>query len=128
LKVFIGDDSALVREGFQALLGEEEHVDIVGVAENGDQTVELVRRLSPDLVILDTHMPAINSAAGGLQALEQIKQMTPAPLVIVFTAFPSQASRSKCKELGADYYFDKAFDLKEIIKTLEILAAGFEKN
>jgi CheY-like chemotaxis protein len=69
------------------------------------------------VAILDIRMPS----GSGLQVLETIKQDTTSPVVIVLTAFPYPQYRTKCRELGADYFFDKATELDQVIEVLQTI-------
>jgi len=115
LKVFIADDSAVMRERLVTLVGEIKNAETVGQAENAQQTIEEVRRTKPDVVILDVRMPG-----SGLTALEAIKKFSKPPFVIVVTAFPYPQVRQRCLEMGADLFLDKTSaeidQLAEVIK------------
>jgi YesN/AraC family two-component response regulator len=115
LKVFIADDSALVRERLAALISELEGVEVVGQAEDAPEALEGIQRLRPDAVILDIRMPGNN----GIQVLEAIKKSTAAPVVIMLTAFPYPQYRKKCLEAGADYFFDKATEFDQVAEVLK---------
>jgi YesN/AraC family two-component response regulator len=115
LKVFVADDSALVRERLAALISEIEGVEVVGQAGDAPETLEGIQRLRPDVVILDIRMPGNN----GIQVLEAIKKSTAAPVVIMLTAFPYPQYRKKCLDAGAEYFFDKATEFEQVAKVLE---------
>ena len=120
LKVFIADDSAPVRERLAALISEIETVQLVGQAENGHDAMEAVRKLRPDVVILDIRMPDGN----GFQVLEGIKKNVAAPAVIMLTAFSYPQYRKKCLEAGAECFFDKTTELCRVAEALEHLVQG----
>jgi len=120
LKVFIADDSAPVRERLAALISELEMVQLIGKAENGHDAMEAVRKLRPDVVILDIRMPDGN----GFQVLEGIKKNVAAPAVIMLTAFPYPQYRKKCLEAGAECFFDKTTEFDRVAEALEHLVQG----
>lgn len=122
MKVLIADDSAIVRERIVTVLSDLEEVEIIGEAQNADETVELVHKLKPDVVILDIRMPD-----NGISVLPKIKDIKNAPIVIMFTNYPYEQYRKKCMKAGAEYFFDKSIGIKEIIKILNQLVQDFKK-
>ncbi len=117
MKIFIADDSILVRERLAALISELQAVELVGQAGDVDETLGGIRQSRPDVVILDIRMPGGN----GIQVLEAIKTCDVKPAVIMFTAFPFPQYRQKCLELGADYFLDKTMEFDRVAHVLEQL-------
>lgn len=78
-RVLVVDDSSVARELLKDILASDPDIDIVGVAENGRQAVELARRLSPDLITMDLHMPEMS----GLEAIQEIMCEHPTPIIVV---------------------------------------------
>ena len=115
MKVFIADNSSLVRECLIALVSELRTVELVGQAGGAHEALEAIQRLRPDVVILDVRMPEGNS----IQMLETIKKSAAAPVVIVLAAFPYPQHRKKCLEMGADYFFDKSTEFARIVQVLK---------
>jgi DNA-binding NarL/FixJ family response regulator len=101
------------------LLSELKDVELVGQAKDAQEALEAVRRLRPDVVILDIRMPGGN----GITALEAVKADEVAPVVIMLTAFPYPQYRNKCLKAGADYFFDKATEFDSVSATIEQLKA-----
>jgi DNA-binding NarL/FixJ family response regulator len=114
LKVFIADDSAPVRQRLAAQLSELESVELVGQAGDAHAALEAIWQLRPDVVVLDIRMPG----GSGLQVLEALKRDTPAPTVIMLTAFPYPQYRRKCLEAGAEYFFDKTTEFERVARVL----------
>ncbi|MGD8969396.1 MAG: response regulator transcription factor, partial [Anaerolineae bacterium] len=83
LKIFIADDSDLVRERLRELISEVPGTEIVGEGASGAEALAALKRLSPNVLILDIRMPGGN----GIDALEAAKEQRPAPLVIMLTAY-----------------------------------------
>src|SRR5438132_11784606 len=83
IAVLLADDHAVVREGLRALLALEEDIEIVGEAQDGREAVELARKTSPDVVVMDLAMPVLN----GLEATRQIRKRIPATSVLVLTSY-----------------------------------------
>jgi DNA-binding NarL/FixJ family response regulator len=122
LKVLIADDSALLRERMAGLISEIKGVELAGQAGDAQEALESIRRLRPDVVILDIRMPKGN----GIGVLVQIKDEPSPPIVIMFTAFPYPQYRRKCLEAGADYFFDKATEFERVTNLLETLLTDME--
>jgi len=118
LKVFIADDSALVRERLAELISEIEGMEVVGQAGDAPEALEAIQHLRPDVVILDIRMPGHN----GIHVLEAIKKSPAAPVVIMLTAFPYPQYRKKCLEVGAEYFFDKATEFEHVAQVVKQLA------
>src|SRR6185369_16103814 len=92
MKVFIIDDSSLLSERLVNMLSELEKIEIVGKAEHPIQEINTIRKLKPDVVVLD-----ISTFVGtGIYALEKIKKDKLAPVVIMFTNSQYQQYRKKC--------------------------------
>ena len=68
IKVFIVDDHALVRTGFRLILGREVDIEVVGEAESGEEALPQIRKLKPDVVLCDLHLPGIS----GLEVTERV--------------------------------------------------------
>lgn len=79
IKVLICDDSLVAREMLATILSSDDEIEIVGMAENGQEAVDAVSRLRPDLITMDIHMPKMD----GLQATERIMAFTPTPILVV---------------------------------------------
>lgn len=115
LKLFIVDDSLIVRERLVTMLDELAGIDIVGQAENVAEAINTIQRLQPDVVILDIQMPD----GSGIDVLRTIKQAEAAPMVIILTNYPYQKHRETCLKAGADFFLDKSIEFDQIPKLLE---------
>ena len=117
MKVFIVDDSALVRERIIAMISEHPGIEITGQAENALEGINSIRKLKPDVVILDIRMPGGN----GIEVLRNIKKNSSGPTIIILTNYPYPQYRKKCIEAGADYFFDKSTEFNKIIEVIKKL-------
>ncbi len=117
MKVFIVDDSALVRERIIAMISENPGIEIIGQAKNAQEGINSILKLKPDVVILDIRMPGGN----GIEVLKNIKKNNSAPTIIILTNYPYPQYRKKCIEAGADYFFDKSTEFNKIIEVIKKL-------
>ena len=124
MKLFIADDSKVVRESLSTTLTVFPEIEIIGEAQFADEAVKSIQKLKPDVVILDVKMPG----GGGINALKTVKKFDIAPVVIMFTAFPYPIYRKICKEAGADFFFSKSDEFKKFIEALRRLIPDFQKS
>ncbi len=115
MKVLVVDDSALLRERLVSMISELPEIAKIGQAQNATQALNSVQKLNPDVVILDIRL----SEGNGIEVLQQIKKENFAPLTIMFTNFPYPQYRKKCKDAGADFFFDKSTEFHKITGVLE---------
>jgi two-component system, OmpR family, response regulator len=111
-KVFVVDDSAIVRERLITLLTEVPNVTIAGEAEMARDAIAGIQRHRPDVVVLDISMPG----GSGIQVLETVKKDKPAPMVIMLTNFDHPQYRQRCMQLGADHFLDKSNNFERVIE------------
>ncbi|MCK5212635.1 MAG: response regulator transcription factor [Dehalococcoidia bacterium] len=121
MRVFVVDDSPLVRERLVALLSEVEGVEVVGTADNADEGIDSIRKLKPDVAVLDIRMPS----GSGIVILEAVKREEGCPCIIMLTNYPYPQYRKKCMDAGADYFFDKS---SEFHKVTEVLAGMVQRE
>lgn len=114
VKVYLVDDSFAVIEKLSTLLTDIKGIDLIGHTGNAPDAIESIRKLNPDVVILDIRL----LGGSGIDVLEQIKKEQPAPVVIMFTHYPYPEYQKKCMELGADYFFDKVTDVEKLIEVI----------
>jgi len=115
LTAIIADDEQIARDGLRRMLAAHEWLTVVGEARSGDETVELVDRMRPDLLLLDVEMPG----ATGIQVLSRL---THHPFVIFTTAYSQHAVSAF--ELGAIDYLLKPFGADRLHLALERVRAG----
>lgn len=118
-KVFIVDDSAMIRERLTDMLAENGNVDIVGEAECAADAADGITATSPDLVILDMQL----RGSTGLDVLRRIHPVSPEIVFVVITNHPSPQYRKACLQAGASYFLDKSAE----IATVPRVVAALEK-
>ena len=119
MRLFIADDSEMLRTRLVDMLTEIKGINVVGEARDSREAVERVEALNPDVVILDIRMPG----GDGILALESIKKSRKRqPKVIVFTNYPYLQYRKRCMDAGADFFFYKALDFEKLLDLIRDLA------
>lgn len=124
MRVYVVDDSPLVRERLVSLLSEVEGVDVVGSADDAASGIAGVAMKSPDVVILDIRMPS----GSGISVLEEVKSRAKSPTVIMLTNYPYPQYRKKCMEAGADYFFDKSNEFHKVTEVLARMIADTKRS
>jgi len=115
MRLFILDDSELLRSRLVDIFSNVEGISIVGQEGDVRKAVEAIKKLKPDLVIMDIRIQGGN----GISALEIVKGIENPPIVIMFTNFPYLQYRKRCMDLGADHFFYKATEFENLIKLIE---------
>lgn len=115
IKVFIADDSIIVREHLVTMLDELAGINIVGQAAHVAEAISAIFSLKPDVVILDIRMPG----GSGIDVLRSIKRAEAAPIVIILTNYPYSGYRQRCMNAGADFFLDKSTEFDQIPKLFE---------
>jgi DNA-binding NarL/FixJ family response regulator len=117
MRVFVVDDSALLREQVVGLLSELGGIEIVGQAQYPLEAFQAISVLKPDVVILDIHL----IGGSGIDVLQRTKRLDPAPIVIILTNSPAPPYRKKCMMAGADYFLDKSSQFANVRAIIQSL-------
>jgi two-component system invasion response regulator UvrY len=120
IRVLLVDDHELVRTGFRHILSSDPEIEVVGEAESGEQAVEQVQRLQPDLVLMDVSMPGI----GGIEATRKIKRFSPGTQIIAVTVHTDAPFPDQLHTAGALGYLTKGCPADEMFEAIRIVAAG----
>ena len=116
--VFIVDDSIHIVDALTTMLSELERINVVGFAREAAEASFYIRRLQPDIVILDIQLQRCT----GIDVLETMKKKQPSPVAIMLTNYPTGPYRTKCQSLGADYFFDKSSEFEKVADLCQSLA------
>ncbi|PWD50780.1 DNA-binding response regulator [Serinibacter arcticus] len=119
--VLLVDDDALVRAGLRLMLGADPALDVVGEVGDGADVLEAVRRLRPDVVLMDVRMPLVDGVAA-TEALSRLGEEAPA--VLVLTTFGADATVVAALRAGASGYLLKDTPPAEIVDAVHRVAAG----
>jgi DNA-binding NarL/FixJ family response regulator len=117
MKVFIADDSRVVIERLTVLLEEVAGAQLVGQAGDVLGAVNGIKKMRPDALILDLHMPG----GSGLDVLRAIRTAHPDLFVLICTNFPYPEYREECLTAGANLFLDKSADFEKIPSILREL-------
>jgi DNA-binding NarL/FixJ family response regulator len=118
--VLIADDQALVRVGLRKILESEPDLTVVGEVEDGKEATSEVRRLRPDVVLMDIRMPVLD----GIEATRRIVAAVPATRVVILTTFGLDAYVYDALQAGASGFMLKDAPPEEIIAAVRIAAQG----
>ena len=119
MRVLIADDHALFRDGLRSLL-EVRGIDVIGDARNGREAVAQARRLNPDVVLMDLHMPELD----GLAATRLISVQQPQVKVVILTASEEDAHLFEAIKSGAQGYLFKNLEADELMSLLQGVDRG----
>lgn len=119
-RVLVADDHDLVREGICKLLELYDNIEVVGEAGDGIETVNMVRELSPDLVLLDLNMPRMD----GIITIRKIKEIDPDVKVLVLTIHDGEEYVYEVARAGAEGYVQKDIKPEELKEAIEKIAKG----
>lgn len=110
IQVTLADDNREFAELLRDHLQSQEDIEVIGVAHNGGEVMEMLRQQIPDVLVLDIIMPHLD----GLGVLERLQEMSlpTMPKIVMLTAFGQENVTQRAVELGASYYILKPFDME----------------
>lgn len=120
IKVLLVDDHAILREGVHALLAREPDILVVGEAADGQEALEQVPRLKPDVVIMDIVMPRMN----GLEATRLITERHPESRVLILSMYDDHEYVVQIIQAGASGYVLKRVVTEDLVRAIRVVYAG----
>lgn len=120
ISVLLADDQALVRDGFHALIDREADMHVVAEAADGTEAIDLARRHSPDVVLMDIRMPRVD----GLSATRQLATSAGGPRVLVLTTFDRDEWVYEALQAGASGFLLKDVRSTQLTDAIRTVAAG----
>ena len=120
IRIFLVDDHALVRTGMRMILSGEADIDVVGEAECGEEALPQIRKLKPDVVLCDLHLPGIS----GLEVTERIIKGDHGTRVIVVSVLEDGPIPKRVIEAGAAGYVGKGGNATELLRAVREVARG----
>jgi len=110
MKVLLADDSGLIRERLTEMLNMYKHAEIVGSLDNGTDALDSMRKLKPDLAIIDLKMPGLS----GIDIVNEIRKEDQHVKIIILTFYSTDYYRNISIKSGADFFFNKVDDFEEV--------------
>lgn len=120
IRLLLVDDHMLVLDGLQARLAMEQHIEIVGTANNGEEALVAARALQPDVVIMDVSMPVLN----GIEAAQRFKAEMPDIRILMLSMHDDREYILSLIQSGASGYVLKDVSSNELINAIETVHSG----
>ncbi len=119
-RIMIAEDHTILRQGLRALLSSDPRFEVVGEAEDGLDAIDSVKRLAPDVVIMDLSMPRMN----GMGAIAEIKRIAPDTRILVLTVHKNEEYILASFQAGCDGYVLKYASHDELVSALCTVLTG----
>lgn len=120
IKVVVADDHAIVREGVRMILAREQDIEVVGEAGDGQEALDLVASLRPQVVIMDISMPGM----GGIEATQRVKTKHPEVQVLALTMHEDETYVFQLLRAGAAGYVLKRAAAQDLVQAVRAAAKG----
>ncbi len=120
LRIMLVDDHSLFRKGLASLLSSQPDIEVIGEASNGDEAIENVKILKPDLVMMDINMPKRD----GLEATKEIKKIMPDVKIVMLTASDEDQYLFEAMKIGAQGYLLKDLEMHQLLDLLNSISKG----
>jgi two-component system invasion response regulator UvrY len=120
IRVFLVDDHALVRVGMRMILSAQTDIEVVGEADNGEEALPQIRRMKPDVVLCDLHLPGVS----GLEVTERIVRGDHGTRVIIVSVLQDGPMPKRLLEVGASGYVGKGGDAAELLRAVRDVSRG----
>ncbi len=120
IKVLIVDDHPIMRGGLHKLLDIEEDITVLGEAGTGEQALEIIREMQPDVVLLDINLPDLN----GLQVTARLKAERNRAAIVLLTAYDDSDQELHAMRAGASAYCPKAIEPDRLLDVIRYVAQG----
>ncbi len=119
-RVVIAEDHTILRQGLCSLLSTNDELEVVGEAEDGMSAIRVIKKLEPDLVLLDLNMPKMN----GLAVIREIKQCCPQTKILALTMYRKEEYIFEVFKSGGDGYCLKSSGHKDLLVAIKAVMSG----
>jgi len=123
MRLFIVDDSEILRSRLIEMLSEFKEVEIVGHTGYAREAIESIKKIMPDIVILDIKLPDGN----GINVMKAIKKENISTKIIIFTNYPYVQYRKMCFDAGTEFFFFKTTEFEKLIEVIKQLIPFYSK-
>jgi DNA-binding NarL/FixJ family response regulator len=120
IKVVVADENPIFREGLCRLLEDENDLEAVGTAADGQEAVRLTKQVLPDVAIIDVAMPTVN----GIEAATHIKAACPDTAILMMSAYRHESYMLASLRAGATGYLLKNVSLRDLVNAIRLVHAG----
>lgn len=120
IKVMIVDDHSLVREGLKAVFDQGKDIEVVGEAGSGEEAIDMVDSVKPDVILMDISMPGMN----GIQATRLIREKNPAAKVVILTMLDQEGYVYEAIKAGATGYMLKSTSSDDLVNAIQTVHEG----
>ncbi|QCR21451.1 response regulator transcription factor [Pontibacter sp. SGAir0037] len=120
IKLILTDDHKIIRDGVKALLRDEQNIQVVGEASDGEELIELLSKQSADVVLMDINMPRRD----GFETTRYLKEHFPSVMVLVLSMHNHGSYVNKVLEAGAKGYILKNAGKEELTSAIKLVASG----
>jgi DNA-binding NarL/FixJ family response regulator len=114
IRLLLVDDQSIVRQGLRMRLLMEPDIMVIGEASNGEQALELVQLLSPDIVLMDVEMPGMD----GISTTAALRASTPQSAVVMMSIHDDTNTRARAQAAGAAAFVEKSGTLEVLLATI----------
>lgn len=120
INVMIADDQELICQSLELMIKNKSDMQVVAIAHDGWETIELAKKHKPDILLLDIRMPGIN----GVECIKILKEKKIDTKIIILTTFDDEEYIFDSLKNGASGYLLKGISLDELVKSIRLVANG----
>ncbi|MDD5749035.1 MAG: response regulator transcription factor [Actinomycetota bacterium] len=120
IRLVIVDDHKIVRQGLKAVLEQGDEIEVVGEADTGEEALEVVKDVNPDVVLMDISLPRMN----GIQATKLLRDQNPEIKVVILTMHDQEGYVYEAVRAGATGYMLKSTSSDELIRSIKVVNEG----
>lgn len=120
LRLLVADDHPAILDAVARYVGDEDGIELIGRASNGQEALRMIADRRPDVAILDIRMPGL----GGIEILRELASAEFSPAVILYTGFPERSLLLESLDAGARGFLRKEAPLSDLMRAIRIVAGG----